>query len=294
MADGPVLASELQGSSLQNLCDSVLLFRTAEYRSELLEMMRSEGIGAPSDLAKVTEQAFETKFATHASANFMQLADMVSLRRSAEQGATAEQGGRGDRDRSRSNGRDRRRPRSRDDRRRRQDDGRRGRRGGRRDRSRSNDRGSRGDRQERPRQEKPELWAAVEGGEEDIVRLCLSRGDDAEEKYLGWSPLMKAAEENNVELMRLLLEKRVDLEVANRKGRTALSFAAAPSMKRTTALAALKLLLEHGADMSRRDDTGLTPKEKAEKEERQEAVMLLEECEMQRAVSGQADAASEP
>lgn len=282
MANGPALAAELHGVSLENLLECVLPFRSSQSRSELLEKLREEGLSAPSDLLRVSQQALETKLASHAAFNFVQLADVVSLRQSAEEGVTAEQGGRrGDRERSRSNGRGgqarRRDGDGRDGRRRRQDGGKRG------------GKGARGDREERPKQAKPELWGAVEEGDEALVRMCLQRGDEVEEKYLGWSPLMKAAEEDQMDIMEILLSKRADLEVANRKGRTALSFAAAPSMKRKTAVSALRLLLQHGADTSRKDDNGLTPKEKAEKEERQDALLLFEEFER----SGRADAASD-
>ena len=122
----------------------------------------------------------------------------------------------------------------------------------------------------------------MESGDDALVRMCLTRGDDAEEKFFGWSPLMKAAEEDQVEIMQILLEKRVNMEVANRKGRTALSFAAAPSMKRKTAVAALRFLLQHGADTSHKDDNGLTAKAKAQQEERQDALLLFEEYERSR------------
>ena len=119
----------------------------------------------------------------------------------------------------------------------------------------------------------------MERGDEAAVRRLLVEGREPEEKFLGWSPLMKAAEEGRVEIMRLLLDKCVDLEVANRKGRTALSFAAAPSMKRPTPTGALRLLLERGADTAKRDDKGLTAKARSERENRTEAVRILEEFE---------------
>ena len=62
-----------------------------------------------------------------------------------------------------------------------------------------------------------------------------------------------------------------------KKGRTALSFAVAPSMKRKTACDTLKLLLEHKADPRQKDKKGLTAKAHAVQEKRQDAVMILKE-----------------
>ena len=54
---------------------------------------------------------------------------------------------------------------------------------------------------------------------------------DPDEKFQGGSSFMKAAEEGHTEITGLIIDKGVDMEVTNRKGRTALSFAAAPSVK---------------------------------------------------------------
>ena len=56
-------------------------------------------------------------------------------------------------------------------------------------------------------------------------------GKDPNETLQGGSSFMKAAEEGHTEITRLIIDKGVDMEVTNRKGRTALSFAAAPSME---------------------------------------------------------------
>ena len=87
---------------------------------------------------------------------------------------------------------------------------------------------------------------------------------------------MKAAEENHAGILQLLLDKNVDLEVVNRKGRSALS-AAAPSMRRPTATSTLRLLLEVGADISKCDKNGLTAKARAIDEGRMEAPFIFRE-----------------
>ena len=93
---------------------------------------------------------------------------------------------------------------------------------------------------------------------------------------------MKAAEEGHADIIRLLLDKHADVEACNSKGRGALSFAAAPSMKRPTPVNALRLLLQRGADMSRVDSLGMTAKARARKEKRDEAVAVFEEFEASR------------
>ena len=92
---------------------------------------------------------------------------------------------------------------------------------------------------------------------------------------------MKAAEEGHEQILSLLIDKGADLSIANRKGRDALSFAAAPSMKRPTPTATLRLLIERGADLSHVDGDGMTAKERAMKEKRDDAVAIFEEFEAQ-------------
>lgn len=119
----------------------------------------------------------------------------------------------------------------------------------------------------------------MERGDEATVQRLITEGKDIEEKYDGWSPLMKAAEEGHVVIIKQLLEQNADLEVVNRKGRSALSFAAAPSMGRVTSVEALRVLLAAGADAKMEDQTGQTPKSRAQREKREEAVAVFEEFE---------------
>ena len=121
----------------------------------------------------------------------------------------------------------------------------------------------------------------MEKGDEAQVQMLLAQGADPEEKFEGWSPLMKASEEGNVEIMRMLLDKKVDIEASNRKGRTALSFAAAPSMNintpRPTPVAAIRLLLENEANTRHKDERGFTPKDYASRAKRDDALAVFEE-----------------
>ena len=145
-------------------------------------------------------------------------------------------------------------------------------------RGRDNQRGNQWDA---PREKKgqPELWAAVERSDKVAVQRLLNEGADPEEKFEGWTPLMKASEEGSVDIARLLLEKNADMEATNKKGRTALSFAAAPSMNgtkpRATAVEVLRLLLTSGADAAKQDDRGMTARARAEKEKREDAIAVF-------------------
>ena len=93
---------------------------------------------------------------------------------------------------------------------------------------------------------------------------------------------MKAAEEGYTEIAQLLLDRGADIKCTNRKGRDALSFAAAPSMKRASSDGhryVLRLLVERGADPLRKDERGQTAKDRAEQEGRDDIVKCLEELE---------------
>lgn len=278
-------SSALQDVTLKCLAEAVLPFRSAEYTAGFLEKLLGEGIAEPSDLLLTSQEALETKLSTHAAFNFIEMADTISLRCAVSTQTSTQQrkekGSEKGSDRvdhahdismHDASARGRRRSRSPHGRGR----------GHRRRHSRPHRSGE--DRLPRaPPQSKSKLWASVERGDEAAARQHLADGCDVEETYLGWTPLMKAAEEGHVEIMRLLLSKGVDLEAANKRGRTALSFAAAPSMKRPTPYAALRVLLEHNADMSRKDDAGLTAKQRAQKENRDQAVRIFEEFEKRRA-----------
>ena len=140
-------------------------------------------------------------------------------------------------------------------------------------------RSSCGARFARPEQSKPPLWAAVEEKDEHAVRTLLSWGEDVNERYKAWTPLMKAAEEGSRAILHLLVERSASINASNSRGRTALSFAAAPSMRRPTQLLTLAHLLTAGADITLQDNNGLTARGWAEKELRWDAVAMLSEFE---------------
>ena len=242
-------------ASLQALAESVLRYRNPEYRLGLCCKLCDEGIIAPEDLRSSSERAMETKLACHAAFNLQEFGDSMRLRRAANRTAQGSTGRSGERDGGRSRSRNGGRARS----------------GGPRQGA------ARGRRGGPSVQQKPALWGAVEDGSLENVCVLLQGGADVEEKFRGWSPLMKAAEEGHTEIIRELLKQRANLEVTNKKGRGPLSFAAAPSMKRRANLDALRLLLEAGADRTRTDEGGYTAKERAMMEKRDDVVAVFDE-----------------
>lgn len=284
------LPESLDGVAMNSLVEQVLPFRSSKYVEDFCEKMLGEGIASPSDLLRVSKEILETKLSTHANFNFIEMADALSLRSAIDpksakdarpkQNGNGRKGGtrsppRGGRGRSRSPARGRKNGRDNS-----------GGRGGQRNNSRphrgqkkGNDNGH--NNRNKEEKVKPELWAAVAQGDAAKVQELLVQGKDPAETFEGWSPLMKASEEGNEEVMRMLLDKKVDVEAANRKGRTALSFAAAPSndgsTPRPTAVAAIRLLLQSGADAKKKDVTGVTAKDRAAREKREDAVAVFEE-----------------
>ena len=124
---------------------------------------------------------------------------------------------------------------------------------------------------------KPLLWTAVESGDVNSVRAHLFHGLDRNERFKGWTPLVKAAEEGHVDITMALLDIGVNKEAANRNGRTALSFAAAPSKSRPANIAGRRLLLQQGCDASHRDAGYLAAEDRAAMENLWDALSVFEE-----------------
>lgn len=278
--------AQMSDIPMSALMEQVLPFRSAKYLEDFREKLLGEGIIAPADMLICSKEALETKLSTHASFNFIEMADAISLRSSMDP----------DKKPTRKPDQQERRGRSRSQE---------GRRRGGKNRDNSTNGGGRGQRNNsrphrnntnnrnrnhssdgggRNKPDKPELWAAIERGDERLVGQLLAQGKDPEERHEGWTPLMKASEEGAVEVIRMLLAKKVDVEAHNKKGRTALSFAAAPSFnsqtktERDTPVQALRLLLQSGADPKHKDERGHTAKEMASKAKgREDAVSIFEE-----------------
>ena len=258
---------------MQGLIQEVLPFRTSKAVEVFCEKMANEGITNPAELLKVSKEALEVKLQTHAAFNFIEMADAVSLRDAI------------DPNKKNGSSSSRRKQRSRTPRRG-KNSGHRPHRGSSRNNSRRGGRHNHGgprSRDGKKQQAKPELWHACERKDAEAAEQMLIQGKDIEEQFQGWTPLMKAAEADAVDCLRLLIERKANIEATNRKGRTALSFAAAPSANnsdgsvRPTPLEALRILLDNGADVSHTDDMGKTAKERAEAANRDDAISILEE-----------------
>ena len=89
---------------------------------------------------------------------------------------------------------------------------------------------------------------------------------------------MKAAEEGLPEITSLLLDRDANVKARNRKGRDALSFAAAPSMKQESKdehRYVIQLLIDGKADPRSKDNRGWTALYHAEKAGHEEIVECL-------------------
>lgn len=118
--------------------------------------------------------------------------------------------------------------------------------------------------------ETPLMLAAVKGNLE-LVKKLVAR--DADVNREGWAPLHYAASaglEHSVEIAAYLLEESAYIDAASPNGSTPLMLAAQYSNE-----AMVKLLIAEGADVSLRNQQGLTAVDFARKSERDYMVQLL-------------------
>ena len=123
----------------------------------------------------------------------------------------------------------------------------------------------------------PALWTAVENGDVEEVTKLLENGHDVNEAHKLWTPIMKACEEGHTEIAEKLLDHRCDIEAVNKNGRSALSFAAAPSKGRQAYEGVLQLLLEAKADVNHKDARGNTARARATRERHRNSVRKIDE-----------------
>ena len=261
-----------------SLLETVLPWRTARYRDDLrLKLSENEGIENPKDLIRVRKELLDTKLFTRGF-NRIEIPDVLSLRSAMDPESIKRRRGRS---RSRSlrrlGGRDSRRKYNLP--------------------PNASKNSSWSGNHNTKEKDKPELWKAVAQGDAAKVQELLNQGKDPTETFEGWSPLMKASEEDNVGVIRMLLNKKVDIEVTNNKGRTALSFAAAPSnngsTKRPTAVAAMRLLLQNGADAHKVDEKGQTATIRATNDKRDDALAVFDEFDEYRSTTQSSTAAEQ-
>ena len=65
--------------TMSELMNVVLPFRKVKYHKDFCKKLLGEGIATPADFLLVSKDVFETKLSTHASFNFIELADAISL-----------------------------------------------------------------------------------------------------------------------------------------------------------------------------------------------------------------------
>jgi len=292
-----------------SLLETVLPIRTETYRYDLrLKLLENEGIENPKELIRVRKELLDTKLSTRGF-NRIEMADMHSLRSAMDPESAKRRRGRATSGFNRIEMADMHSLRSAVDpesakRRRGRSRSRSLRRLGGRDSRRNynlppnaSKNSSWSGNHNTKEKDKPELWKAVAQGDAAKVQELLNQGKDPTETFEGWSPLMKASEEDNEEVIRMLLNKKVDIEVTNNKGRTALSFAAAPSnngsTKRPTAVAAMRLLLQNGADAHKADEKGETATSRATNNKRDDALAVFDEFDEYRSTTQSSTAAEQ-
>jgi hypothetical protein len=115
--------------------------------------------------------------------------------------------------------------------------------------------------------ESPLMMAALKG-HTALVRQLVARGADVNKP--GWAPLHYAATGGHLEIMALLLEHHAFIDAESPNGTTPLMMAA-----HYGSTAAVKLLLEAGADTAMRNQLGLSAIDFAQRGNRPDAAALL-------------------
>jgi len=118
-----------------------------------------------------------------------------------------------------------------------------------------------------PKDESPLMIAAIKG-QKEIVKKLIAR--DADVNKPGWAPLHYAATSGNLEIMEILLEEHAFIDAESPNKSTPLMMAA-----KYGSTAAVKLLLEAGADPTLRNELGLSAVDFALQANRQDAADLI-------------------
>jgi hypothetical protein len=115
--------------------------------------------------------------------------------------------------------------------------------------------------------ESPLMLAALKG-ELQLCRLMIQKGGDVNKP--GWTPLHYAATHGHLAVLNLLLEENAYIDAASPNNTTPLMMAAQYSTP-----AAVKLLLEAGADPMLKNDLGLSAIDFAVRAERMESAAII-------------------
>ena len=118
------------------------------------------------------------------------------------------------------------------------------------------------------RQGETPLMIASLNGELDLVRELIAKGADINKP--GWTPLHYAATRGHLEIMSLLLENSAYIDAASPNGTTPLMMAASYGTP-----AAVKLLLDEGADPTLKNQKGLNAINFAQRASRPDSAELI-------------------
>ena len=118
-----------------------------------------------------------------------------------------------------------------------------------------------------PKDESPLMIASLKG-QKEIVKKLIAR--DADVNKPGWTPLHYAATAGHVEVMEILLEEHAFIDAESPNKSTPLMMAA-----KYGSTAAVKLLLEAGADATMRNELGLSAVDFAQQGNRRDAADLI-------------------
>jgi uncharacterized protein len=118
-----------------------------------------------------------------------------------------------------------------------------------------------------PKDESPLMIAALRG-QADLVKKLIAR--DADVNKPGWTPLHYAATGGHVQVLQILLEEHAFIDAESPNKSTPLMMAA-----KYGSTAAVKLLLEAGADPRARNELGMTAVDFAQQADRKDAAELI-------------------
>jgi uncharacterized protein len=118
-----------------------------------------------------------------------------------------------------------------------------------------------------PQDESPLMMAALKGHTE-MVRKLIARGADVNKP--GWTPLHYAATNGHLKIMEILLEEHAFIDAQSPNGTTPLMMAAHYGTP-----AAVKLLLEAGADTQMKNELGLSAVDFANRANRKDSAEMI-------------------
>jgi len=116
------------------------------------------------------------------------------------------------------------------------------------------------------------VYEAVYKGDVDTVRRYLEQGGNVNAKYGfdGNTPLQRAAQNNNKDMVEMLIAKGADVNAKDKDGNTPLQRAAQNNNKDM-----VEMLIAKGADVNAKDKDGNTPLQRAAQHNRKDVAELL-------------------